>query len=39
MGEITDSYWWFALLGLLLVVFLFVFFWTTPYNEDEARKK
>lgn len=33
------SYWWFVLLGLFLVVFLFVFFWTTPYDEEEARKR
>lgn len=39
MNELLDSWWMFALLGLSLVVFLFVFFWTTPYNEDEARKK
>jgi len=39
MGEIMDSCWLYILLSLFLVVFLFVFFWTTPCTEGEVKKK
>jgi len=34
-----DSYWGYLLLMLLFIALLFVFFLTTPANEDEVRKR
>jgi len=34
-----DSYWWYILLAPLLVVFLFVFFWTMPCDNEREKRK
>lgn len=39
MGETMDSHWWYILLALFLIAFLFLFFWNTPCNGEEAKKK
>lgn len=34
-----ESYVGYVLMALVFVAFLFVFFWATPANEEEAKKR